>query len=95
MLTSGRTIAGATTYFGIIAISFDNKTPASDATITLVNALGQVVYQSKENLTANVNTISVQTNDLKSGLYIVVLAIANSEYKQKMKDKLYQKFKVI
>ena len=66
------------------SISFDNNTSASDATVTLVNALGQVVYQSKENLTANVNTISVQTNDLKSGLYIVVLAIANAEYKQKI-----------
>ena len=57
---------------------------SSDVTITVLNNVGQIVYQSMATLNAGSNKVNIDTKNLASGIYNVLVATENGSVTKKL-----------
>jgi hypothetical protein len=56
----------------------------SDVAVTVLNNVGQIVYQSASTLSAGSNKVNVDTRNLASGIYNVLVATENGSVTKKL-----------
>jgi hypothetical protein len=61
-----------------------NSTVAANANITVVNALGQVVYTKQSSLNVGINMVQIDVKEFASGLYNVIIESNNSTTSKKI-----------
>ena len=57
---------------------------SSDVAVTVLNNVGQIVYQSASTLSAGSNKVNIDTRNLASGIYNVLVATENGSVTKKL-----------
>ena len=68
---------------GNTTLEFENMTE-NEATIKLINQLGQVITVQEVQLSQGKNAVKLNTLELNSGLYIVVLETKNNSVNRRL-----------